>query len=146
MAWATAGNIVTTNLDDGSDSPASARAYLNAALDEITVIANNLGTTSGAAKVEANGVVSASVTGVGTTTGDLTLDPATDVVKIQNVINLNPLAYAALPASPSMGDVAFLTTDGAGDTQNQPIYYNGTAWKYFNNQTDGGTDATVDAS
>ena len=140
MAWATAGNIVTTNLDDGTDSPASARADLKAALDEITVIANNLGTTSGAAKVEANGVVSASVTGVGTTTGDLTLDPATDVVKIQNVINLNPLAYAALPASPAAGDVAFLTTDGAGASKNKPIYSTGSGWKYFND------DSTVAAS
>lgn len=140
MAWATAGNIVTTNLDAGTDSPASARADLKAALDEITVIANNLGTTSGAAKVEANGVVSASVTGVGTTTGDLTLDPATDVVKIQNVINLNPLAYAALPASPAAGDVAFLTTDGAGASKNKPIYSTGSGWKYFND------DSTVAAS
>jgi len=146
MAWATAGNIVITNLDAGTDSPASARADLKAALDELTIVSNNLGTTDGAAKIESTGVISAAVTGVATTSGALTLDPATDVVKIQNVINLNPVAFAALPGSPAMGDFAFLTTDGAGATQNQPIYYNGSRWNYFNNTANGGTDAAVATS
>lgn len=140
MAWATAGNISTANLDAGSDNPANARADLKAALDELTIVSNNLGQTDGAAKIESTGVISAGVTGVATTSGDLTLDPYTDVVKIQNVINLNPVAYASLPASPSAGDVAFLTTDGGGTPKNKPIYSTGSGWKYFND------DSTVAAS
>ena len=135
MAWATAGNIVTTNLADGTDNPALARVDLKAALDEIVIISNNLGTTSGAAKIEANGFVSTAVTGVGTQTGNLTITSATDMIKIQNFINLNPVAYASLPASPAAGDVAFLTTDGAGASKNKPIYSTGSGWKYFNDDS-----------
>ena len=40
----------------------------------------------------------------------------------------------------SAGDVAFLTTDGAGASKNKPIYSTGSGWKYF---TD---DSTVAAS
>ena len=140
MAWATAGNIVTTNLADGTDNPALARVDLKAALDEIVIISNNLGATEGAAKIEANGFVSTAVTGVGTQTGNLTITSATDMIKIQNFINLNPVAYASLPASPAAGDVAFLTTDGAGASKNKPIYSTGSGWKYFND------DSTVAAS
>ena len=140
MAWATAGNIVTTNLDEGTDHPALARPNLKSALDEIVVIANNLGVTEGAAKIEANGFVSTAVTGVGTQTGNLTITSATDMIKVENFINLNPVAYASLPASPAAGDVAFLTTDGAGASKNKPIYSTGSGWKYFND------DSTVAAS
>ena len=42
MAWATAGNIVTTNLNEGTDSPASARVDLKVALDELTIVSQNL--------------------------------------------------------------------------------------------------------
>ena len=68
------------------------------------------------------------------------------MVKITSFINLAPVAYASLPSSPAMGDVAFLTTDGGGATQNQPIYHNGTRWNYFNNTANGGTDAAVATS
>ena len=68
------------------------------------------------------------------------------MVQVNNFLNLNPVAYASLPSSPAMGDIAFLTTDGGGATQNQPVYYNGTRWNYFNNTANGGTDAAVATS
>ena len=138
MAWATAGNIITTNLDAGADSPAAARPNLKAALDELTIVSNNLGTTSGAAKLEANGVIRTNVTGVGTSTGSLSVTSATGMVNITSFINLAPVAYAALPGSPSAGDIAFLTTDGAGASKNMPIYSTGSGWKYIH---DNGTVA-----
>ena len=39
MTWGTAGNIITTNLDSATDSPADARPNLKAALDELTNVA-----------------------------------------------------------------------------------------------------------
>ncbi len=146
MAWGNSGNVSTTNLNEATDSPANARADLKAALDELTAVIDGLGTAGGAAKIESSGEISAAVTAVSTASGNLTVKSATSMVKIENFINLKPVAYASLPASPQQGDMAFLTTDGAGDTQNQMIYYNGSAWKYFNSTADGGTDATVDAS
>ena len=140
MAWATAGNIDTSNLNAGTDSPADARPNLKAALDELSIVANNLGTTDGAAKIESDGTISSNVTKVSTSSGALTVTSATGMVNITSFINLAPVAYAALPGSPSAGDVAFLTTDGAGASKNKPIYSTGSGWKYFND------DSTVAAS
>ena len=131
MSYGNASNVSTTNLDAAGDSPAAARADLKAALDELINVINGLGVASGAAKIESTGVISAAVTGLGTTTGDLTLTPFTKMAKVQNFINLNPVNFANLPASPALGDIAFLTTDGAGATKNEPCFYNGSAWFFF---------------
>ena len=149
MGWANASNVTTTHLDSDSDSPTSARVELKQGLDELTNVINGRDTANGVCGLDANTLVPNTklpATLVTSGSNNLVLDPNTNMVKIQNFINLAPVAYANLPSTPAMGDVAFLTTDGAGDTQNQPIYYNGTTWKYFNNQTDGGIDANVDAS
>jgi len=108
MAWpANANNISTTNLDAGTDNPASARPDLKAALDEI----NSSSSTN------------------------LTIDPTTGVVVVEDVVQLNPVAYAALPSSPAKGQTAFLITDGAGSTKNKPIYHNGSSWRYTNDDS-----------
>lgn len=54
MAWGDSANIDTTNLDAGTDSPASARSDLKAALDELTNVIDGLGTSEGAASLDAN--------------------------------------------------------------------------------------------
>lgn len=133
MAWGNSGNVSTTNLNDATDSPANARADLKAALDELTAVIDGLGTAGGAAKIESTGEISAAVTAVSTASGDLTVKSATNMVKIENALNIKPVAYASLPASPQQGDVAFLTTDGAGATKNKLIYCDTTGagnWKY----------------
>ena len=56
-------------------------------------------------------------------------------VTVRDTLNITPNAYAGLNSSPSQGDVSFLTTDGAGALKNVPIYYNGSAWKYFNDNS-----------
>lgn len=146
MTWGNSSNISTANLNEATDSPALARVDLLAALGELQNVINGLGTTGGAVKIETDGAIFAGE-GLKTTTGkNLNLIPNSNMVKVENFINLKPVAYASLPASPAMGDIAFLTTDGAGATQNQPCYYNGTRWNYFNNQTNGGTDAAVATS
>ena len=146
MTWGNSSNISTTNLDSATDSPALARLDLLAALGELQNVINGLGTTGGALKIESDDKIFGRE-GIKTATSkNLNLQPNTSMVKIQNFIDLAPVAYASLPSTPAMGDIAFLTTDGGGATQNQPIYYNGTRWNYFNNQTDGGTDAEVATS
>ena len=49
MGWGNAANVITTNLDAGSDSPASARADLKAGFDELTAVINGRGAASGVA-------------------------------------------------------------------------------------------------
>lgn len=57
MGWGNAANIVTANLDSGSDSPASARANLKAALDELTAVINGRGAASGVASLDSSTLV-----------------------------------------------------------------------------------------
>ena len=54
---------------------------------------------------------------------------------VTSAFNLAPVAYASLHGAPSQGDLQFLTTDGAGTTKNAPIYYDGSNWKYFNDNS-----------
>ena len=143
MGWANASNVTTTHLDSDSDSPTSARVELKQGLDELTNVINGRDTANGVCGLDANVLVPNTklpATLVTSGSNNLVLDPNTNMVKIQNFINLAPVAYASLPTTPAQGDVAFLTTDGAGATKNKLCYYNGSAWKYFND------DSTVAAS
>ena len=54
---------------------------------------------------------------------------------VTSAFNLAPVAYASLHGAPSIGDLQFLTTDGAGASKNAPIYYDGSNWKYFNDNS-----------
>lgn len=139
MTWGNSSNVSTSNLNNDTDSPAAARPDLKAALDELSNVIDGLGTTGGAVKLETDGKIFADQ-GIKTSSTDINLEPNTGMVNITSFINLAPVAYASLPASPANGDVAFLTTDGASATKNKPIYHNGTDWKYFND------DSTVAAS
>jgi hypothetical protein len=135
MAWPTNdSNIVTTNLDSGTDSPAAARADLKTALDELANVINGRNQASGVAGLNASSKIANTQlpdTIISSSSTDLTIDPNTGVVVIQDVVQLNPIAFASLPASPAKGQCAFLTTDGAAASQDKPIYYDGSAWKYF---------------
>tara|TARA_Y100000004_G_scaffold197273_1_gene270805 strand:- start:1622 stop:2044 length:423 start_codon:yes stop_codon:yes gene_type:complete len=134
MTWGDSSNISTDNLNNAGDSPAAARSDLKDALDELTNVINGLNTAGGAAKLDAATTKVIANSGI-QATADLTLTPTSEVVKVQNFINLAPVAYANLPGSPAQGDVAFLTTDGAGTTKNQLVFYNGSAWKYVTDAT-----------
>ena len=126
MTWPTNdANIVTTNLDSGTDSPAAARADLKTALDEIANIINGRNQASGVAGLDASSkIVNTQLpnTIISSASADLVLDPNTGVVQIQDVFKLTPVAYGSLPAAPTAGMVAFLTTDGASDSQNNVFH------------------------
>ena len=134
MAWpASDANIDTTNLDAATDSPASARADLKTALDELANVINGRGEASGVAPLNASSKVTNTYlpdTFVSSSGIDITLQPDTNRVSIEDVLNLTPLTLAQLAStipSPQEGDVAYATNGDAGSKC--IVVYDGTNWK-----------------
>ena len=136
MAFPT-GAVTTDNLDAVTDSPASARADLLLAVQKLNDIIASYDSASGIAALDSGGrIVNTKLpAALVSSSGNITLTPTTNIVKVNNFIELTPVAFASLPASPVIGQVAYLTTDSLSATKNLPIYYNGTRWQYFS--TDG---------
>jgi hypothetical protein len=141
MAFPT-GSVPTDNLDNVSDSPASAREDLLLAVQKLNDIIASYDSADGIAALDSGGqIVNTKLpAALVSASGNVTITPASNILKVANFVELTPVAYASLPGSPVIGQVAFLTTDGASATKNKPIYHNGTDWKYFND------DSTVAAS
>jgi hypothetical protein len=119
MAWANSSNVSTTNLDAGSDSPAAARADLKAAMDELILVIDGRGQANGVAPLNASSKILATYLPdeLNTTAAtDLTLDPSTDKVNIEHIVNLNPQTVAELQARTDItnGDVAVASDGNAG--------------------------------
>lgn len=132
------GTVTEDNLNAANDSPADARADLLLAVQKLNDIINSYDSASGIAALNSSGkIVNTKLPDeiVSSTSANLTLNPDTSMVKIQNFINLAPVAYASLPGTPVKGDVAYLTTDGAAQTKEQLVFYNGSAWKYVADPT-----------
>ena len=132
MTWGNSGNIVTTNLDSDADDPSLARADLKGALDELTAVIDGRNTTNGVAGLDAAGRVPNTIlpdTIISSVGNDLILDPDTDKVEIQHIINLNPQTVAQLNARTDQaeGDVAYCSDGDAGSKC--IAIYNGTDWK-----------------
>lgn len=75
--------------------------------------------------------------GINTSSPSVALD-VVGTVNISEVLTLNPIAYASLPASPTMGMIACINDSGGGDWGDivvsggatiSIIFYNGTDWK-----------------
>ena len=132
MAFPT-GAVTTDNLDAVTDSPASARADILLAVQKLNDIIASYDSASGIAALDSGGrIVNTKLpAALVSSSGNITLTPTTNIVKVNNFIELTPVAFASLPASPVIGQVAYLTTDGASATKNLPIYYNGSEWAYF---------------
>lgn len=132
MTWGTAGNINTTNLDAASDSPASARADLKAALDEITEIINGRNAANGVAGLDSSSKILATQLPDeinSSSTNALTLDPATGKVKLEEILNLSPQTLAQLNARTDQaeGDIAYCSN---GDSGSKCLaVYDGSNWK-----------------
>lgn len=132
MAWITASNIVTTNLDADTKSPLSARPNLKAALDEIIVAANGRGQADGVASLDSSTLVPNTQlpnTLISSGSNNLTLDPGSGKVAIQDVLNLNPRTVAQLNALTSAeGDIAYCSNGNAG-ADCLAVYTSAGAWK-----------------
>lgn len=132
MAWGDSTNIVTTNLDAGTDTPAAARPDLKAALDELTLVINGRAQASGVAPLDASSKILATYlpNELNSTSGTaLTLDPATGKVNIEEVVNLAPQTLAQLNArtDKAEGDIAYCSNGNAGSKT--VAVYDGSNWK-----------------
>ena len=97
MAWGAAGNINTTNLSDGTKSPALARQNLFDALNELLAVINGRNTANGVAGLDASSkILNTQLPNTITSSAaqDLLLDPNTDKVNIEHILNLNPQTVA----------------------------------------------------
>lgn len=135
MAWANVSNVLTANVSSATDNPADAREDIRKAFIELQAVINGRGAVNGVASLDSTTKVPAAQipSTLVSTTGDITLQPNTARTSFEDVINLQPVDYSSLPATPAKGDVAYLTTDGAAASQEQIVYYNGTDWKYMAN-------------
>lgn len=140
MAWPTNdGNISTTNLDAGTDSPAAARADLKLALDELANVINGRNEASGVAGLDASSKITNTQlpdTIVSSSSTDLTLDPATGRVVIEDVLKINPQTRADLYARSDLEDGMIAIASNGDSTVDTPVYYAGGVWRYFSDNTE----------
>ena len=140
MAWpSNTNNISTSNVDAGTDSPASARADIKAAFDEIINIINGRGEASGVAPLDAQSKIGATYMPDefnSSSSTDLTLDPATNVVVIEDIVKLNPRTRAQLYAQSNLVDGMIAIASDGDSTIDTPVYYAGGVWRYFSDNTE----------
>lgn len=118
MGWGTLGNVTTVHLDSSSGDPSQAREELYNALLELRAVIQGRNTTNGVAGLTASGLVPASLlpdTITSSTGANLTLDPDTGRVSIEDIINLEPRTTAELElVTATAGDVSYCTDGDAG--------------------------------
>lgn len=132
MGWGNSSNVDTTNLLAGTNSPALARQDLKDALDELSNVIDGRNTANGVVGLNASTKIAATYLPdeINSSSGaDLTLDPSSDKVAIEHIINLNPQTVAQLNArtDQTQGDVAYCSDGDAGSKC--IAIYNGTDWK-----------------
>lgn len=117
-AFPTGVTIVTTNVDAATDSPASARANIKSAFDQINGITASFDSASGIAALDASGLVTNTKlpnTLISSSGNNLTLTPATEIVKLNNVLELTPRTVAQLNAlTVAEGTLAYCSNGNAG--------------------------------
>ena len=142
MTWGTAGNVSTTNVSAASDSPAAARADIKAAFDELVNVINGKGAANGVAPLNGSSKIDATYIGDelnSSSSTNLTLDPSTNIVVIEDIISLNPRTKTQLNALSSLADgmVAFCSDATADSASNSgaPCYYHDGFWRRFSDDT-----------
>ena len=141
MAWpANTTNIVTTNMNAGSDNPASARADIKAALDEIINLINGRNQASGVAGIDASSKITNTQlpdTIISSSSTDLTLTPTTGTVNINSVLQMNLQTRVQLYARSDLADgmIGFCTTGDSTD-MDAPVYYAGGIWRRFSDNSE----------
>jgi len=140
MAWPTDDtNIVTTNMDAGSDNPASARADIKAALDEIKNLINGRNQASGVAGIDASSKIANTQlpdTIISSSSTDLTFTPTTGCVNINSVIQLNPQTRSALYDRADKADGMIAMASDGDSTIDTPVFYAGGVWRYFSDNSE----------
>lgn len=140
MAWpANANNINTDNVNAGTDNPASARADIKAAFDEITNIINGRNEASGVAGLDSSSKISNTQlpdTIISSASSALTLTPNTGLLNINSVMKLNPQSRSDLYARTDLADGMIAIASDGDSTQDTPVYYAGGVWRYFSDNSE----------
>lgn len=140
MAWPTNdSNINTGNVDAGTDNPASARADIKAAFDELKNVINGRNEASGVAGLDASSKISNTQlpdTLVSSASTDLTLTPTTGTVNINSVLQMNPQSRSALYARSDLADGMIAMASDGDSTVDTPVYYAGGVWRYFSDNSE----------
>ena len=121
--------IVTTNLDSSSDSPASARADLLSAVTALNTIISEGNGANGVAVLNGDGRLNgAQMPQTISPAGSLTLSPANGIVTVNRVLRMTPLnvTQVNLIAGATEGDTVFVENGDAGSPC--IAVYDGTDW------------------
>lgn len=132
MAWATIGNVTTNHLDSATDDPSQARVEIYNALLELQNVINGRNAASGVAGLNASSKIDGAYlpnTIVSDASTNLTLQPTTGKIVLEDIISLTPQTVADLTARTDQaeGDVAYCSDGDAGSKC--IAIYNGTDWK-----------------
>lgn len=123
-------SLTTDHLDNATDSPASARTELKAGIDATQDIIDSYDQTDGIAALDSTGKIANTKlpdTIISSTSQNLTLSPDSAVVKINNIVGLEPRTVAQLTALTGVeGQIAYCS-DGDGGSKCLAVY-NGTNW------------------
>lgn len=119
MAWGNASNVTTTHLDSGTDDPSQARAEIYNALVELQAVINGRAASNGVASLDSSSKIPNTQlpdTIVSSSSNDLTLQPDTGRVSVENILNLNARTVSELESTVSFaGDVAYCSNGDAGN-------------------------------
>jgi hypothetical protein len=131
MAFPTGTTIPTTNLNAGTDSPASARADLLQAVEAVNDIIASANAENGVLVLTGSGKIPNSVfpTQITLSAGVQVINPQDGVVNIRDVLRLQPQIVSNINSipSPEAGDLVY-ASNGAGGNPCL-AFYDGTAWK-----------------
>ena len=122
--------VTTTNLDAGTDSPASARADILDAVTKLNTIIAEANTANGVCVLTSSAKIPSSSIPAQITlaAGVQVINPTDGVVNIRDILRLQTTTVADLTALTSQaGDVAYCS-DGAGGNECL-AFYDGTTWK-----------------
>jgi len=129
MAFPTGTTIPTSNLDAGTDSPASARADLLTAVTALNNIIASANADNGVLVLSGSGKLPNTVipTQISLSTGVQVINPVSGVVNIRDILRLQPNTVSELTALTSTaGDVAYCSNGAGGNPC--VAFYNGTNW------------------
>jgi hypothetical protein len=128
MSWPS--TVTTQHLDSDTDSVLLARTEILATALAVNEIVTGRGTASGVASLDSNGrIPPAQLPGTFSTANtDIVLEPGSNRVAVQSILNLLPQSTAQIAAIalPAAGDVVYASDGDAGDPC--LAVYNGTAW------------------
>ncbi len=116
MTFPTNQTVNTTHLDSPDDDPSLARGDLYTLVTLFNQIVTSVNSAQGILVLDGSGQIAVNQIPVNlAVTGDLTLQPSTKVVKIQDVLRLQP-RYTAdnVALTPTTGDMIYLVDGDAG--------------------------------